>query len=325
MDQRRTRESQPGAEAVSNVASAQTLSRIEGYEPRLGANCWDPIAETVRDVVRRAGNDNARRTLSLMSTVTAFVHWCHRRGDRLSGDLFVVERIEEFIAEAAAMGWSPSTRSTRRSELIAVGDALNGPSASGRLCSVDSRAKSAPYGAAEVTALREWSHRQRSARRCVDAGVLVGLGLGAGLSGGEIVEVRASDIIDTGTAGFSVVVNGRVVPVLSRFSMFIRSALEVREPEQRLFGGRTAPGGKNLVSTFIGKCSPVNPVLSTHRMRTTWLVGRLNAGVPIKDLMAAAGLESLRSINECLAWVEPSGAVERDRLLRLDRRVAKAS
>lgn len=296
-----------------------TREAIEEFSPSMPQSRWRVIRPAVSDIVERVESGSAKQAASLMGTVAVYVDWCRTRGEALDDELFSIERIEAFTADRPVKTWAPCTYATRRSELLFVANALHGVAGSGRLESVDRRTKAAPYNSAEIGALRDWRRRQKTLQRRIDLGVLLALGLGAGLSGGEIVDVVASDIIDTDSVGLSVVVADRIVPLVARYEVLVRPALSAREPDQRLFGGRTDRGGKNQISNFLARCSHIDPVLSTHRMRTTWLVGRLNAGVPIKELMAAAGLDSLRSVNECMAWVDAGDPAESDQLLRRGR------
>lgn len=71
-------------------------------------------------------------------------------------------------------------------------------------------------------------------------------------------------------------------------------------------GDRT---GKNTVSNLVARAAkdrdPALPVPVPQRMRATWLVRHLDAGVRVDALLKAAGLDSLSVLDRYLPSVRP--------------------
>lgn len=60
---------------------------------------------------------------------------------------------------------------------------------------------------------------------------------------------------------------------------------------------------RHLVSNFVDKTIPSTVRASSQRMRATWLVTHMVAGVRADVLLRAAGVESLESLTRYLAYM----------------------
>ncbi|MET8439026.1 hypothetical protein ABZV61_41475 [Streptomyces sp900116325] len=65
---------------------------------------------------------------------------------------------------------------------------------------------------------------------------------------------------------------------------------------------------------IIGRCD--GPVLQTQRLRTTWIVDLLNAGIPLKVILKASGLATLHSLSHYLVFLHDVPETEASDLLR---------
>ncbi|WP_424920263.1 hypothetical protein [Streptomyces sp. wa13] len=65
---------------------------------------------------------------------------------------------------------------------------------------------------------------------------------------------------------------------------------------------------------IIGRCD--GAVLQTQRLRTTWLVDLLNAGIPLKVILKASGLGTLHSLSRYLVFLHDVPEAEASDLLR---------
>ncbi|MET7913199.1 hypothetical protein ABZU45_33695 [Streptomyces avermitilis] len=65
---------------------------------------------------------------------------------------------------------------------------------------------------------------------------------------------------------------------------------------------------------IIGRCD--GAVLQTQRLRTTWLVELLNAGIPLKVILKASGLGTLHSLSRYLVFLHDVPEAEASDLLR---------
>ena len=155
----------------------------------------------------------------------------------------------------------------------------------------------APYTEDEVAELRSWARMSTGARR-KSALALVALGVGAGLSASEVTAVRKSDIDKQGN---EIVVNvhgsrARSVRVEGTCAEDLAIALRAIQPNDWVFcSGRTA-AGKNLVTNFVARTQTDGISPNSQRMRATWIVGHLNRGTAVVELMRAAGVASLEAV-----------------------------
>ncbi len=169
---------------------------------------------------------------------------------------------------------------------------------------------SAPYSEQQVAEMRVWAELQRPDRR-EQARRLLALGLGAGLSAGELCGVTWRDITDSGRV---IMVGGRrprVVRVGSEWSDVLRSAAcgELDEfvflPSIQLYTNKVP----DFVRSTIG--DQLRPV--PQRMRATWLVARMSQGMPVQNLIYEAGVKSLAALARFERFLPaPSAAARSD-------------
>jgi hypothetical protein len=76
------------------------------------------------------------------------------------------------------------------------------------------------------------------------------------------------------------------------------------EPGDWVFGNGRATAGKNLVTNFIAKTTTAGLAPNTQRMRATWIVNQLHAGVGAVPLMRSAGVASLEAITRYVQFVD---------------------
>lgn len=291
--------------------------KINNYKPQIPAKDWEAIGDFVRSAMLDVEGFTVYNTVHLMASVTRYVQWCWRvAGIPLERErIFSVLQIEEFIAARAVPTWNPSSYANRRTELLRVCEALDTSGAKWRLSSLRSANVEPPYSAKEVVVLRNWAAAQRTRRRSHDATILLGLCIGAGMSAVEAGQVRARDVtIDE--HGVVVEVRGtrpRTVPVLRAWEQDVIDSVGRVGPDMYVFRPLRTGADKNLTNGFIARCTTIDPVVTTQRMRATWFVIHLNAGTPLAALTNAAGITSLTTITRYLPLLDPiTGDVYRD-------------
>lgn len=145
--------------------------------------------------------------------------------------------------------------------------------------------------------------------------IVLSLSLGAGLDGRDLRGVRASDITEhvlpDGRTVLVVQVRGdrpRTVVVRTQYAALLREALaahhQARRGKNGLLLGKDL-GRRNVTGPAIDKAVTATGFdvdLSVNRLRSTWLVACLTAGVPLPALLPAAGLRSARTITDLLAY-----------------------
>ncbi len=137
--------------------------------------------------------------------------------------------------------------------------------------------------------------------------VLLCLCLGAGLCTAEALAVRGPHVALHHNGATTVAVDGprrRTAPVRARYAPLLTGLARDAGPAHLYRPGAPGRGGRNAVSNQVARartgCDPRLPVLSPQRMRATWLVRHLDAGVRADALLRAAGLDSLAVLDRYL-------------------------
>ena len=304
-----------------SVALDKVALTIESYTPDLPDEHWAVIGPFVREAVSACEQKTPYSARDLFAASARHVHWCWQTAG-LPLDRDVVFR-REVIAEYIARGcpqMSPASAGNRRSQLLRMSELLLGPQHQvARLAPLPPPDPTAPYSPAEVVALRSWAYGQNSTYRRVNCNVLLGLGLGAGLSAAEVIGVQAGHVhIDPD--GLLVEVVGpraRSVPVLAEWeSPLAEVAISAMRPDMYVFRPTRQKSHKNLIANFVDKTSPGQVRANAQRMRSTWLVTQLTAGSPPRALVEAAGVDSLEALTRFLRFVPDVDPTTARRALR---------
>ena len=303
---------------------------IERYRPNIPAEHWAAIGE----FTRRAALDSAAyvpyRYERVLSDVCMHVHWCwSTAGLPLERSIiFHRDTIEEH-ARTGCTHLSDPSRGNRRSTLLAVARALLPPGeAVSKLTPLCKASPSRPYTSAEITQLRSWATGQNSARRRRDAQTLLALGLGAGLSAGEMKQLRVG-AITVDDAGVLIRVEGkrqRLVAVLEEWEGPLRQ-LAAHVPADRLAFGieRTRPDSRNAITNFVARTKGVGLKPQSQRMRGTWIVAHLLHGTRVDYLSAASGLTTTEMLDRFSVFLPPVNIAAHREQLRLARRTSSGA
>lgn len=303
------------------------LNDVYAYVPaQMGPREWDAIAGYVRDVTMTAleryeGRYDAQ---DMIGAVAGLTRWATQVAGlpMETGVVFHRDTIAEYIARADL---SVSSRATIRSRLLRVAEAvLSTEERVTRLQPLRADDPVRPYSEFEQRRLRSWAEGQTTPTRRMECRAILSLGLGAGLASSDIIALRARDIL-IDDLGILIRIPGsraRDVPVLAGWEQGLVDLHSARQPDAWFLGARRASGGKNWLNNTIASSSPegtLRPVPA--RMRNTWLVHHMIAGTPLGPLVAAAGLETFRTIEKLLRFV-PEPTV--DEVRRSMRRALRA-
>ncbi len=294
---------------------------IENYRPeKISPRDWGLIAPFVRDAVATAQAHYGGRydTKDMLGAVAQHVRWVTQVAclPLESGVVFDRDSIHAYTAHGCS-DLTPGTRGTRRSMLLRVAEAvLPDGQRVARLTPLHKDNPYAPYSEFEQRAMRSWAEGQRTASRRMDSRAVLALGLGAGLSTADILSLRAGDLM-ADHLGVLITVDRpssrRDVPVLARWEQPLVDLLAVRQPEEWFIGVRRPGSNKNYLHNFLSTSRPESgqrPVIA--RLRNTWLVHHLTSGTPLGPLVAAAGLETFRTVEKLLPFL-PEPTVEQTR------------
>jgi len=295
---------------------------ITDYRPSHVPNkTWESIAEVARTAVSYSATteQTARRHLSHISPYAA---WAYREGVPLNlAQLMDASTIERYI-ELGMPKAKESTRATRRSILRRIArhahplfSVAPGP------MPITYRRVRAPYAGHEVSAYFRLAEAQPTQGRRDSLMAVLSLGLGCGLDCSDLGWVRGVDV-QTTDDGVEVTVGGRrsrVVVCLSRYED--RLADMAPAAGQNLLIGGSVLGRHNVTSVTLGRLLQDRsvPPLVVSRLRSTWLTAHLAANTPLAVIMRAAGLKTVRPLEDLLAHAPAYSDAEAARVLRTAR------
>ncbi|WP_448629765.1 hypothetical protein [Cellulomonas soli] len=303
------------------------------YAPQ-GVACWLGIAPFVRDSASAFFTAQPPTSKSsALSAVRAIVDlsaFQHGKTTLTRKTVFTAVTVEQYVRSrsasdrrdsasgpksdrAATAARRESSRGDRKSYLLRVGAELNPGGGWGPKSETHRRFVNPPYSPAEIALLEDSVNRNFGlARRNGEATIV--LGLGAGLAGRALL-VQARDC-HVSVQGIEIEVEGRRVPVLARYEARLVALLKEAKPDDRLLGSQARH--KNAVNEAVARVEIAKgaPALSPGRLRQTWLLGHLAAGVDVKTLMAAAGLKSLTPISDLAHFLPDLSHTDATAMLR---------
>lgn len=229
--------------------------------------------------------------------------------------IFRRDTIGNFIATGASE-YQPAARGNLRSQLLRMSEVLLPEYRIRKLRPLPPSDPTRPYTRSEVAQLQLWAANESTAARVSNASVLLALGLGAGLTASEIGNARVRDLQED---DFGVIVHvigdrERDVPIWFTWEEALRERMKSLAPDRFVFRENHRKFYPNLVSNFVARSNIIGPLPQTQRMRTTWVVGHLERGTPVRVLMRAAGVESLEAFTRYVEFLTADTATYRELL-----------
>lgn len=284
------------------IIVTMTASRsLRPYRPQMSDTKWQSIAPYVHDVVARTEPQITYSEAQLYPAVTRLVEFAKDNYVPLEDDaVFDPYTIDRFITHHFA-AYNRASRNTMRARLRRVSEALLGEDARGQFQALGKAEASRPYAVKEVAAFESWSGWQTSPERRTSAGALLALGLGAGLTGAEIIALKMNDV-DLSTMTVHVMgSNRRDVPVFPDWHAPLNARWSVVGSGGWVFREGQRGGNVNLITDFVSR-KPAEVPLQARRMRATWLVRHLDAGTPVKQLLRISGIQSAEAFDRFLPF-----------------------
>ncbi len=253
------------------------------------------------------------------SHAAAFAVWANQETGAIAvSEIFRLELIERYI-EVGMPGAKDSTRATRRSILRRIARHAHPlHSLAPEPASIAYRRVRPPYEPHVVASFFRLAEAQPTIGRKASLTAVLALGLGCGLDCSDLGWVRGIDVYPT-AEGIKVAVGGRrarSVLCLSRYEERL-AELAAIAADDLLIGG-SALGRHNVTSVTLGrllKDSSVPPLV-VSRLRSTWLVSHLAANTPLPLIMRAAGLKTVRPLEDLLEFAPGYPDAVAARLLR---------
>lgn len=271
---------------------------VSSYRPRgVPADQWD----AVRDIVIEAGlkYQQARPEKPVrgyMRPITDLAIYCWLQGYDLNLETVFDSELVEYFANEKSSG-TKATRSATRVTLRDVGRVVN-PSWDGHRAysTLPASKTTPPYTEQQLSRIYDWSVSGNTDAQKRERSLIWSLGLGAGLTAAEMCQVTWADV-DIDSAGVIVHAAGRVVPVLDLYA----DPLKELHEDSDAFVLRPRVSSRrpdDVVTRTLTRCEGYEFRPSVRQMRVTWIVGRLQAGVPDVLLCSAAGIKTLKKYEQ---------------------------
>lgn len=244
-----------------------------------------------------------RNLAKYLSHLADFAAWSHEQGVPLVLDLLLdPDVIERYIAVGMS-GSKDSTRATRRAILRRIARRCATPQQDLPLPIAYRRVRP-PYSLDEVEGFLSLAAAQPTARRRLTLLAIVHLGVGCGLSSRDLAWVRGQDVEELPNGAVSITVSGgtrprTVIALKANESPLLKIARAAGS--DLLIGGSTC-GRRNVTRGPLERVVGGEdlPRLETARLRSTWLLTHLRARTPLPALMTAAGLTTVRPLEDLL-------------------------
>lgn len=272
-----------------------------GVDPAL----WRRLRPVVTEAVAAAEHTSLHSAHLALRVTTRFCVWADHEGTDLDPEVLLTPaRVERFIATQQRMLSSRSLavyRSTlRRVARAATRTAPWEPDPKAYRGAIPVQP---PYTPDEVAGYLAAVDVQATAHRRRVLAALLTLGLGAGLTAGEILACTASLVRRHPTGLTVIVLPDRTVPVRTAHADTLAELCRAY-PEGALIGAWTAtskdPLGKLRKNIEL---SGSLPALSVRRLRTTWMASVLAGDVRISEFLAIAGTATPKTLAALAPYV----------------------
>lgn len=287
----------------------QTLA---AYSPKvIPAHRWALVRDYTLTAVAHAGAYSAGHVRKDLHKVARYIDWAHNTMGRAleHEDVFDHDLIAYYAIHALA-DYTQASRATTRSTLFWFADHLVPPTSRVMTIQRMGRAQvSRPYSEAEITRMMRWATEQPTPYKRHACWTTLVFGLGAGLRTRELDQLRREDVV-ADEHGVLVHVRGgsnpRIVPMLADWEQHALVVAECVAPGAFIFKPeRDGSRVKDIGFTLGHSVAKPDFAVNMQRMRTTWQVRLLNAGVPVQVLAAAAGLTGVTGIERLFEFLDP--------------------
>ena len=287
----------------------EVMRTIDRFNPHnIHPDIWSEIAPLVLDATRKVVPATTYKATVVAGQATRIANWCWRRGLGIDPEIvFHPDTIEEFIERECAH-LTPGTQLNYRSQLRQIGEVLLGPPLYGpRAKPRRMSERLEPYTPNEIAALVGVALSCPTKRQSHGAMALIVAGLGVGLPQAEMARVSGACVVREQTGVFVEVAgrNERRVPVRGCW-------------QDQLVELADHAGGRPLILPHLSSVSPRQlsrltedidwrdaPKLSIQRLRITWMLALLNAGVHVNVISQVAGIRG-EQVGEYVQYMVPA-------------------
>ncbi|WP_334147236.1 hypothetical protein [Microbacterium sp.] len=297
---------------MTDLIFASASTSHSKYNPMLAPTTWSRVQPFVDKITAERCADMSRRQIEEHQRSLAFFgDWIVQTGmvqlnEALADDLIDVYT-EDRAHEVTRVMAERERKMLRRLAGIT-------PSVEKRAVSTASEPER-PYSEEELATFRHWAAYQRTEHQRVACMAIFALGVGCGLTSGEILAVRGSDLLDLdGVQAVQVARDGRIVPVMDRWRECFERVLA--DAADELLVAPNATNRKGAMQHVLrGSTGDMKP--TPARLRMTWLVAHLEAGTPLAALLPASGMTSTDSLRRAMSFVRPMSDLRAYEALRM--------
>lgn len=258
---------------------------IASYRPRSAGASWARVADAVQELARRADPSTVTHARDFMLIAGAYLVWLDEHGYPTDAESVCNADLFAYWLARTQDGEDRFRRKRAHGALTAV---LRGDQPVPEYLAPVLKQRQQPYTVHELTMFRAWAEGQAH-EVTWNARALLALGAGAGLFAGELLAVRAGDLVDRGA--MTVLVAGareREVPVLASWVPMLQAVAQHRRADEPLFITSARQRPDMLLREFLSRTQGDHP--QTTRLRTTWVCTHLDASTPIASLAAMSGV-----------------------------------
>ena len=257
------------------------------------------IRPFIKDVITAStltGVESVRKHCTHLTEIAAYA--LNRGLPLASATVMTTALIDEYIRIGMADN-GDHLRAERRRRLLALAAIVNpGPQAPAKLTPIPHSSVKACYTPLEAAGIIRVSRVQPTDARRRDLSAVVACGLGVGMDSVDIRHGLVSDILDHGTAGMLVTIQGprpRIVPVRAHIEPLLREAIAGRAANEQLLVGKI--DRRNTAARATEKAARIGvPHIEPARLRATWLADLMTDPIPLALILQAAGLKSARTL-----------------------------
>ncbi|ROS58472.1 hypothetical protein EDF42_3720 [Curtobacterium sp. PhB172] len=289
-----------------DLALAAIAAAIENYRPQVVSEYWAVAGgDFARAAVMKAKPATTADAYRLMYNVAPFVMWA--RAQDLPENVeavFTPDRLDEYLSTGDRREWVSNTHVVARWAITRVGRAATRRAPwKVRVAAPKDEKLSAPYSPEQMDWFREVAQTQATTRRSRYMRAALVLHHGAGLKHNELRFVDESDFEQRD--GFFVVrvtekhtvksrMPNRAVAVDSAYTEWLRELLDQARGETlaHAASGSATYDPLKVIRREI-EVPAALPSFDPRRLRNTWLADMLNRRVPLRAVLAAAGLQTL--------------------------------
>ncbi|MEZ7714613.1 hypothetical protein O3790_02570 [Micrococcus luteus] len=301
---------------------------LAAYTPKvIPAQRWAAVRDYTLAAVARAGAYSSSHVRKDLHKVARYIDWAHHvMGRALEHEDVFDHDLIAYYAIHALQDYTQASRATTRSSLFWFADHLVPPTSCIMTIQRMGRAPaSEPYSEAEIARMMRWATEQPTPYKRHACWTTLVFGLGAGLRTRELDQLRREDVV-ADEHGVLVHVRGgsnpRAVPMLADWEQHGLVVAECVAPGAFIFKPeRDGPRVKDIGFTLGHSVAKPDFAVNMQRMRTTWQVRLLNAGVPVQVLAAAAGLTGVTGIERLFEFLDPVPAAQAREAIRAEQRV----